>query len=182
MAIDWDAYLATLPAARRQAIKARAQELIAEELSLAELRKDLKQSQAGMAKKMGIRQGDVSKIEHRSDMLVSTLRSYVEATGSTLVILIEAPGKPPRRLAFNEKRNAKIKRPPSGRVTVVGPRAAMIGSKTDGTPKATAMAKKAVSAKEAAAKKATPGVAAKRASGSPPMPAIRTKAKKSGVS
>ena len=61
MAIDLKDYLATLPETRRQAIEARAEELIAEELSLAELRRDLKQSQVDLAKKMGVKQGNVSE-------------------------------------------------------------------------------------------------------------------------
>lgn len=101
MAIDLKDYLATLPETRRQAIEARAEELIAEELSLAELRRDLKQSQVDLAKKMGVKQGDVSKLERRSDMYVSTLRRYVEAAGGSLVIVVKIPGKVSRRLTFN---------------------------------------------------------------------------------
>jgi transcriptional regulator with XRE-family HTH domain len=107
MAIDLKDYLATLPEARRQAIEARAEELIAEELSLAELRRDLKQSQVDLAKKMGVKQGDVSKLERRSDMHVSTLRRYVEAAGGSLVIVVKVPGKVTRRLTFNAHRTTK---------------------------------------------------------------------------
>ena len=35
---------------------------------------------------MGIRQGSLSKIEHQDDLLVSTLRRYVEALGGALEI------------------------------------------------------------------------------------------------
>jgi hypothetical protein len=101
MAIDLKDYLATLPETRRRAIEARAEELIAEELSLAELRRDLKQSQVDLAKKMGVKQGDVSKLERRSDMHISTLRRYVEAAGGSLVIVVKVPGKVTRRLTFN---------------------------------------------------------------------------------
>lgn len=107
MAIDLKDYLATLPEARRQAIEARAEELIAEELSLAELRRDLKQSQVDLAKKMGVKQGDISKLERRSDMHISTLRRYVEAAGGSLVIVVKVPGKVNRRLTFNAHRTTK---------------------------------------------------------------------------
>ncbi|MNF12593.1 hypothetical protein D3C80_2141380 [compost metagenome] len=42
-----------------------------------------------------MRQGNISKVEKRSDMLISTLRSYVEALGGTLELVVNIPGRPP---------------------------------------------------------------------------------------
>jgi len=42
-----------------------------------------------MAKLLRIDQAGISKIESRSDMLLSTLRSYVEATGGSLRLVAE---------------------------------------------------------------------------------------------
>lgn len=100
MAINAKEYLEKLPTGRREAIKARADELIAEELSLAELRDLLEHSQAGLAKKMRVQQAEVSKIERRRDIYVSTLRRYVEAACGPLEIVVRIPNQQPVRLRF----------------------------------------------------------------------------------
>lgn len=49
---------------------------------LASIRQAAKLTQSSIAGELGIQQGDVSKIERRSDMLLSTLRNYLAATGA----------------------------------------------------------------------------------------------------
>ena len=44
-----------------------------------------------MAELLGIGQDSVSRIENRSDLLLSTLKSYVEAMGGSLKLLVEFP-------------------------------------------------------------------------------------------
>lgn len=51
---------------------------------LAQLREGRGTTQVAMASAMGISQGGVSRIEHRQDVFLSTLREYVEALGGTL--------------------------------------------------------------------------------------------------
>ncbi len=60
MAINARDRFAMLPKARQKAIKARTAELIAEELSLAELREARQRSQVELAQKLGIKQAAVS--------------------------------------------------------------------------------------------------------------------------
>lgn len=84
-----------LPKARRRRVEARASELIAEEMSLQDLRKARKQTQVRVAKELGIKQENVSRIEKRSDLLISTLSGYVEAMGGTLRLVAEFPDRPP---------------------------------------------------------------------------------------
>ena len=48
-----------------------------------------------MAKELGINQENVSRIEKRSDLLLSTLSGYVEAMGGTLRLVAEFPDRPP---------------------------------------------------------------------------------------
>ncbi len=60
-------------------------------LSLAELRQASNKTQVEMSEASGIAQGEVSKIEHRDDMLMSTLRRYVEALGAKVEIVAEFP-------------------------------------------------------------------------------------------
>ena len=76
--------LGKLPPARRKKVEARAGELIAEEMSLQDLRKARKQTQVRVARELGINQENVSRIEKRSDLLLSTLSGYVAAMGGKL--------------------------------------------------------------------------------------------------
>ncbi len=48
-----------------------------------------------MAKELGINQENVSRIEKRADLLISTLGSYVEAMGGKLRLVAEFPDRPP---------------------------------------------------------------------------------------
>jgi transcriptional regulator len=95
MAINSKDYLAKLPKARQEMIQARTEELIAEELSLIELRKARKRSQVELAKRLGVQQAAVSKLERRADMYVSTLRSLIEAMGGSLEITARFPDRAP---------------------------------------------------------------------------------------
>jgi len=85
--------------ARRKKVETRAAELIAEEMSLCELRRAHRLTQKRMAEKLGIGQDGVSRLEQRSDLLISTLRSYVEAMGGSLSIVAAFPHRQPVILA-----------------------------------------------------------------------------------
>nr|WP_320327290.1 helix-turn-helix transcriptional regulator [Pseudomonas sp. P1B16] len=76
-----DEVIESLPLELQVAAEARGRELIREEMTLQALRKQLELTQESMAERLDIRQGNISKVENRSDMLISTLRSYVEAMG-----------------------------------------------------------------------------------------------------
>ena len=84
-----------LPEARRKKVEERARALIAEEMSLQDLRKARKWTQVRVAKELGINQENVSRIEKRNDLLLSTLSGYVEAMGGTLRLVVEFPDRPP---------------------------------------------------------------------------------------
>ncbi len=60
--------------------------LLVEELSLHQLRKARELTQTKIAEELQIGQGDVSKLERRTDMYVSTLASYLRAIGAELEI------------------------------------------------------------------------------------------------
>jgi transcriptional regulator with XRE-family HTH domain len=91
-------HLKALPNERRQKVEARAKEILVEEMSLQELRKALEHSQKKLAEKLQVNQGEISKIEHRTDMYVSTLRDYIEAMGGTLEITASFPNSPPIKI------------------------------------------------------------------------------------
>ena len=81
--------------ARRKKVEARAAQLIAEEMTLQELRRARKLTQVRMAKALGISQDGISKLEKRSDLLLSTLRKTVEAMGGSLSLVAEFPDRDP---------------------------------------------------------------------------------------
>ena len=80
---------------RRKKVEARAAQLIAEEMTLQELRRARKLTQMRMAKALGIGQDGVSKLEKRADLMISTLRKTVEAMGGTLRLVAEFPDRSP---------------------------------------------------------------------------------------
>ena len=84
-----------LPVERRRRVEERAEILIAEEMSLRDLRRARKMTQIRVAKELGIKQENVSRIERRTDLLLSTLSNYVEAVGGRLRLVAEFPDRPP---------------------------------------------------------------------------------------
>jgi DNA-binding XRE family transcriptional regulator len=112
----------TLPPKRRKKVEARAAQLIAEELSLRDLRKARAKTQVAVAKELGINQEGVSRLEKRSDLMLSTLRNYIEAMGGELHLLAEFPDRPPVHLSglaiideARAARRASAKRPSNKR-------------------------------------------------------------------
>ena len=90
-----DQKMKSMSAKRHKKIKARATALIAEEMTLRELRQARKLTQVRMAKALGISQDGVSRLEKRSDLLLSTLRKSVEAMGGNLSLIAEFPDRKP---------------------------------------------------------------------------------------
>jgi len=72
------------PASRARAGK-RAKEMLAE-MPLCEVRHAREMSQKRLAEVLRINQASVSKLERRTDMYISTLRSFIEAMGGQLEI------------------------------------------------------------------------------------------------
>lgn len=93
-----DEYMKKLSPERRAKIKARAQELIAEEMTLSELRKARRLSQETLAEILQMRQGDLSKFERRADAYLSTIRRYVVAMGGSLDLIASFPNSKPVKI------------------------------------------------------------------------------------
>jgi DNA-binding XRE family transcriptional regulator len=91
MAKNLDLVLAGLPAKRRQAIEVRADNLA----TLKDLRLAVEQTQQDLAVALGVGQDTISRLEKRSDMLLSTLRRYIEGMGGTLELVAQFPNRPP---------------------------------------------------------------------------------------
>jgi transcriptional regulator with XRE-family HTH domain len=105
--------LGALTRARRKKVEARAEALIAEEMTLQELRQARKLTQVRLAKALGISQDGVSRLEKRSDLLLSTLRKSVEAMGGNLSLVAEFPDREPvvlSGIAATEVESKPVKR------------------------------------------------------------------------
>jgi len=120
MPTNVDHIIKKLSAAQRKRIENRAAELIAEEMTLRELRRARKLTQARMAKKLGISQDSVSRLERRSDLLLSTLRKAVEAMGGSLSLVAEFPDR--RRVFLSGITEDNPPPKPSGRGPAHGTR------------------------------------------------------------
>ncbi|MFN7995578.1 MAG: helix-turn-helix transcriptional regulator [Bryobacteraceae bacterium] len=91
----------TMPVARQQKIASRVQQSLAA-MPLEEVRKARQMTQAKLADALGVNQGEVSKIEHRTDIYLSTLASYVEALGGKLEIRAVFPDREMQITQFEE--------------------------------------------------------------------------------
>jgi len=99
MPTNVDDIIKSLSPTQRKKVEARASQLIAEEMTLRELRHARKLTQVRVAKALGVTQDSVSRLEKRTDLLLSTLRKTVEAMGGSLSLVAEFPDRPPVVLA-----------------------------------------------------------------------------------
>ena len=95
MAVNIDDKIRKLSTVQRKKVEMRAAQLIAEEMTLRELRKARKLTQVRLASRLGITQDGVSRLEKRSDLLLSTLRETVEAMGGNLSLVAQFPDRAP---------------------------------------------------------------------------------------
>jgi len=88
MPVRLETILEQMPARERKRVERRTAELIAEEMTLRDLRKARRLTQVKLAKALGISQDGVSRIEQRSDLLLS-------AMGGKLTLVAEFPDRKP---------------------------------------------------------------------------------------
>lgn len=82
----------TLPEGEQCAVARRADELVTAH-NLREWRALAGRTQEDMSARTGFKQTNVSRLEKRADMKLSTLRDYVESLGGTLKIVADVAGK-----------------------------------------------------------------------------------------
>jgi len=95
MPTNIDDKINALRPAQRKKVETRAAQLAAEEMTLRELRQARKLTQVRMAKTLGITQDSVSRIEQRSNLMLSTLRKTIEAMGGSLSLVVQFPDRDP---------------------------------------------------------------------------------------
>lgn len=110
---------------QRERIAARTKRLVAEELTLRDLRKAMDLTQAQLSTMLGVQQAHVSRIEQRTDMLLSTLAAYVQAMGGSLQFVVTFPDREPVALAsladVFERETAAVKPRRRGKVAGATP-------------------------------------------------------------
>lgn len=94
----------------RQRIEIGTRDLIleAEALRLKQLRERWGISQQELAKILNVSQPAVSKLENQPDVMLSTLRQYVESLGGNLEILATFPDRPTVRLDITENEKSLL--------------------------------------------------------------------------
>ena len=107
--------VADLPKARRASIKRRTQALIAEELSLRELRKALALTQTDVAESLGKGQDEISRIEQRGDLLLSTLQAYVRSLGGELELVCRFKDRKSVRIRSQVTAEKQVRKSAAGR-------------------------------------------------------------------
>ena len=103
-----------LPPERRARIESETAREAAEIMTLRELRMAFQKSQETVAKELGMEQESVSRLERRTDLLLSTMRKYVAAMGGDLKLVAEFPHRSPVRIeTFADLRDepAKAEKP-----------------------------------------------------------------------
>jgi len=90
-----------MPAERQRRIANRVRQSLMS-MPLEEIRKARQMTQAKLADALGVNQGEVSKIEHRTDIYLSTLAGYVEALGGKLEIRAVFPDREMQITQFEE--------------------------------------------------------------------------------
>ncbi len=90
MAKNFSVLLAKMTPAARQQVEQRTQILLAE-MPLNELRRARGLSQKMLADALNVQQPTIAKLERRTDMYVSTLRSHIEAMGGELEVVARFP-------------------------------------------------------------------------------------------
>ncbi len=100
MTVSLEDVLTKFTPEQRAHVEARAAELVEEELTLRDLRHAQHLTQERMAELMGVEQENVSRLERRADLLLSTLSSYVAAMGGKLRLVAEFPNRHPVAIAL----------------------------------------------------------------------------------
>jgi DNA-binding XRE family transcriptional regulator len=90
MAKKYSDLRATMSPESRARAKSRADEMLAE-MPLQELRQARGLSQKMLAELLHVQQPAIAKLEKRTDMYISTLRSHIEAMGGELDVIARFP-------------------------------------------------------------------------------------------
>jgi hypothetical protein len=106
MAKNFNTLLAKMSPERQAKVKAGTAEML-KELPLDELRVALDFTQEQLAETMNVKQSSISKMEHQTDMMLGTLRKFIEAMGGDLEIRANLPSGSVRIKQFGDLKRAR---------------------------------------------------------------------------
>lgn len=115
MTVTLEEFMKDFTPEERARVEARTVELVEQELTLRDLRQAQHLTQERMAELMGVEQENVSRLERRADLLLSTLSSYVDAMGGKLRLVAEFPNRHPVAIALGDITGAEPPKPRRGR-------------------------------------------------------------------
>jgi len=116
MPITLDDKMKKLSPARRKKVEARAAKLIAQEMSLRDLRKALSLTQERLAERLKVSQDRISRMERRNRLAHFHLRRHVAAMGGNLSLVAEFPDREPVILAGFANMDAEQPQPVAGKL------------------------------------------------------------------
>lgn len=93
------AKIGELPADAQRRVGERTAALVTEQFAIRDLRRAMAKTQVQIARELDIGQVAVSRIEKRSDLMISTLRGYLRAVGADLELRAVFKDRPPVRLS-----------------------------------------------------------------------------------
>lgn len=102
MTVTIDEFMKDFTPDEHARVSARTTELIEEEITLRDLRQAERLTQGRVAELMGVEQENVSRLERRADLLLSTLSGYVAAMGGKLRLVAEFPDRKPVTIALGD--------------------------------------------------------------------------------
>ncbi|PDW02227.1 XRE family transcriptional regulator [Candidatus Viridilinea mediisalina] len=98
MARTMEQFIANLSDEMQASIAKETQRLVAEEMTLRELQRIRAMSQRKVGEVLHVNQAMVSQIEQSTDIYLNTLRSYIEALGGELNIVVQFPDRAPMNI------------------------------------------------------------------------------------
>jgi DNA-binding phage protein len=94
----------------RAAIKRTAATIAKRHMALRELRQARNRTQVSIARRLGVKQVNISRLESREDPRLSTLTKYIDAMGGRLHLIVEFPEQEPVMLRGIGRTAAKAKK------------------------------------------------------------------------
>lgn len=79
----------------RAAIRRSANRIAKQHMALKELRQARNRTQVSIARRLGVKQVNISRLEGRDDPRLSTLTKYIDAMGGRLHLIVEFPEQEP---------------------------------------------------------------------------------------
>jgi len=102
MTVSIEEFMSDFTPAQRAKVEARAAALITQQATLRDLRQAKNLTQERMAQLVGVEQENISRLERRADLLLSTLSSYVGAMGGKLRLIAEFPDRQPVAIVLSD--------------------------------------------------------------------------------